>query len=140
MKIFIALMLAIWILLGVFFVPLSETYIESRTDGIVETLRDDSISFAASWAEALRKSDDLFGSRISNIILSKYALSETAIEYAIQKDSGNNLWCVCYFHDGSIIDATRVKTNNVLTISIEYYESCEKVFSAFKERSEREFG
>lgn len=139
MKALIALLIVI-VLVGFMLVPIAEGYVESETDNVVGVLSDESVSFAAAWASALRITSKMWGSDTARKLLSNESMHCESIDFRVEIYSKSNHNCVMSLDNGTVLMREKMETSAQIQLAFIYYESITDIFNAFKERSEREFG
>ena len=138
MKVLIALLI-VFVLIGIMFIPIVEVCVEIETDKIVAVLLDKSVSFAAAWASALRMTSKMWGSQVSEKLLDKRSLDCESIDFSVEVYSSHNRNAVMSLDNGTVLMSTKMETVAQMQLAFVFYESLNKIFNAFKERSEREF-
>lgn len=138
MKILVALLI-VFVLIGIMFIPIVEVCVEVETDKIVSALLDSSTSFAAAWASALRMTSKMWGSQVSEKLLDKRSLDCESIDFIVEVYSSHNRNAVMSLDNGTVLMSTKMETVAQMQLAFVFYESLNKIFNAFKERSEREF-
>ena len=139
MKVLIALLI-VFILIGIMFIPIVEAYVEVETDKVVIALLDSSTSFAAAWASALRMTSKMWGSQVAEKLLDKRSLDCKSIDFSVEVYSNHNRNAVMSLDNGIVLMSTKMQTVAQMQLAFIFYESLNRIFVAFKERLEREFG
>lgn len=139
MKVLIALLI-VFILIGIMLIPIVEAYVEVETDKVVSALLDSSTSFAAAWASALRMTSKMWGSQVAEKLLDKRSLDCKSIDFSVEVYSNHNRNAVMSLDNGIVLMSTKMQTVAQMQLAFIFYESLNRIFVAFKERSERDFG
>ena len=139
MKALIAFLI-VFVLIGVMFIPIVEVCVEIETDKIVSILSDESVSFAAGWATALRMSNKMWGESVSEKLLSSESIHCESIDFRVEVSSTNSRKAVMSLGSGTVLMYTEMDTVAQMQLAFIFYDSISKIHIALKERSEREFG
>lgn len=138
MKVLVAILIVI-VLVGFMLVPIAKGYVEAKTDNVVGALSDESVSFAAAWASALRITSKMWGSDTARKLLSNESMRCESVDFRVEINSIHDRNAVISLDSGTVIMSTRMDTVAQMQLAFIFYDSISKIHLALKERSEREF-